>query len=247
MSQPMRLSIAAVVSVVLVAIVFGCNKSADESHGSSSAGAASTAGSDLKWWAITEISPNGNLICTLYAFGPGNFVYRGAPRADARTADDLRRLDPANVGTVSTEGAAKTFQFPGQPAETPSGGVLQPVIPFAAGTTFEGSYSVSNSSNFGGVEAVGGNVWTFHANGTFEHETFGGVATTPHVTGTGSAPANAAGSTETIKKGKYTFNPGTLTLTADTGGATETHAVWNIGDHMPPWYIIIDGLTFKGS
>jgi hypothetical protein len=180
MSTRMRLSITVFVSVVLVAVVFGCNKPAAESDGSSAA-AASAAGSDLKWWAITEISPNGNLICTLYAFGPGDFVYRGAPRADAHTADDLRRLDPANVGTVTTEGSAKTFHFPGQPAETPSGGVLQEVIPFAAGTTFEGSYSVSNSSNFGGVEAVGGNVWTFHANGTFEHETFGGVATTPQL------------------------------------------------------------------
>ena len=112
---------------------------------------------------------------------------------------------------------------------------------------FDGTYSVSNTSNFGGVAAAGGNVWTFHADGTFQHETFGGVSSTPHVTGTGSAPGNAAGVSDHIARGTYAFSPGTLTLTADGGAGTETHTAWNIGNHTPPWYIEIDGLTFKGS
>src|SRR5438105_804126 len=71
-------------AVPLIALLFSCDKPATQSDGSSPSGqnAGSPAQSDLKWWAITEIAPNGNLICNIYAFGPGSFVYEGAPRAD---------------------------------------------------------------------------------------------------------------------------------------------------------------------
>ena len=180
-----------------------------------------------------------------YVYG---VVAAGGAKPPSAEGVDGQRVELVEEGaTAALVSDAPTVPVKGNRRNlTDHSGVLQEVVPLPTGARLEGSYSVSNTSNFGGVQAAGGNIWKFHANGTFEHETFGGVATTPHVTGTGSAPGNAAGVANEVKRGTYAFGPGTLTLTGD-GGATETHSAWNIGDHSPPWYIHIDGLTFKGS
>jgi hypothetical protein len=121
---------------------------------------------------------------------------------------------------------------------------LSPVVRFKDGATLEGTWSIDYSGTFGGVHSVSSDSWEFRRDGTFQRTRVGGVETTRHTTGTGSAPGQAVGVDAPVEQGRYEFVGGQLRLTSDDG-RSRSLAAWGVGSASAPSPLGIDGVEYN--
>ena len=178
------------------------------------------------WFVATRINSRGTgLICTYYWFRADGHVHFGGPPANWSDEEfaALEKSDPRNSGTYGVVGEKMTLQHNGGQPEvlsyTPRGGgilgsdPLQTVWRFADAASLDGSWGLDSSSSFGHVTVVASDTWTFHRDGTFEHNTFAGVDSETHKGFNGGPAAGVTGAKSEITKGKYQF----------AGGARKSH------------------------
>ena len=111
-------------------------------------------------------------------------------------------------------------------------GPIRPVWRFPDGAKLEGKWDIDSASTFGGITAVGSTTWVFHADGTVEHASFGGVDS-----------KTATGSSNETERSPYTFKDNKLVL--GSGADARTFDIWGTNSKKEPPILIIDGKAYN--